>query len=114
MVQEDQKDHVLDSFQRVWKTGIPVYHPSTSFKEQNPERYSEKIIYRLSNGEIAVIACSRPVHAVFKNMLKISKDFLSLIVHSFEGFNFTISNDYKITLINQSLREHIRHDIIGQ
>ncbi|MFT5700718.1 MAG: two-component system response regulator AtoC [Desulforhopalus sp.] len=114
MAQEDQRDHVFHAFQRVWRTGIPAHHQPPGYKEEKPGRFFEKFIYRLSNGDIAVIYSNRPVHAVFKNMLKITKEFLSLIAHSFEGFNFTIANDYKITDINQSLREHSPHDIIGK
>ena len=46
--------------------------------------------------------------------LKQTKDLLDLIVNSFNGFIYTVSADYRVEFMNDSLIEHIGYNAVGE
>ena len=46
---------LLDSFQRVWKTGKPEYHPATIYEDNRLVGWRENYVYKLPTGEIVAI-----------------------------------------------------------
>ena len=46
---------LLESFQRVWKTGKPEQHPATIYKDKHLLGWRENYVYKLPSGEIVVV-----------------------------------------------------------
>ena len=46
---------LLDVFFRVWKTGIPEFHPATFYQDKRISGWRENFVYKLPTGEIVVI-----------------------------------------------------------
>lgn len=68
---------------------------------------SGRTAYCASVRDAADLKCS-------KETLKQSKDLLDLIVNSFNGFIYTVSNDYKVEFMNDALIEHIGYNATGE
>ena len=47
--------NLLETFQRVWKTGQPERHPVTIYKDNRVEGWRENYVYKLPSGEIVAI-----------------------------------------------------------
>ncbi|MCJ7772086.1 MAG: PAS domain S-box protein, partial [Desulfobacterales bacterium] len=46
---------LLETFQRVWKTGQPEHHPVTIYKDDRLEGWRENYVYKLPSGEIVAV-----------------------------------------------------------
>ena len=46
---------LLKTFQRVWKTGKPEYHPAAIYKGESLKSWRENYVYKLPSGEIMAI-----------------------------------------------------------
>ena len=46
---------LLKTFQRVWKTGKPEYHPAAVYKDEHLKSWRENYVYKLPSGEIMAI-----------------------------------------------------------
>ncbi|MGV8026974.1 MAG: PAS domain S-box protein [Anaerolineaceae bacterium] len=46
---------LLETFQRVWKTGQPEHHPVSFYKDKDLTGWRENFVYKLPSGEIVVV-----------------------------------------------------------
>lgn len=46
---------LYDVFQRVYRTGIPEFHPTSYYHDQKFTRWYENYVYRLSNGDVIAV-----------------------------------------------------------
>lgn len=46
---------LLDVFRRVYRTGLPAYHPVSQYKDQRITGWRENYVYKLSSGEIVAL-----------------------------------------------------------
>lgn len=46
---------ILDVFRQVWKTGVPMNHPVSFYRDDRISGWRENFVYRLPNGEVVAI-----------------------------------------------------------
>ena len=95
---------LFEVFQRVWKTGIPEYHPLSHYKDDRIEGWREHYVYKLSSGEIITVYEEVTEEKQMEDELRESEEkFRRITEQSLMGI--VILQDDKIKYVNQAVAD---------
>jgi len=115
---------LFEVFQRVWKTGEPLYHPISLYQDERIAGWRENYVYKLPSGEIVAIYNDLTEKAEIEKKLKESEEKYRLITENASDLIVVLNSKYEHEYINENTYQRIlgynnkdmlgktRHDII--
>jgi PAS domain S-box-containing protein len=108
---------LLETFQRVWKTGQPEHHPVSLYKDEQLVGWRENYVYKLPSGEIVAVYEDLTESKQAEEMLAHSHDLMRYIIEHNRSAVAVHDRDLKYIYVSQRYLQEYNvkeQDVIGK
>jgi len=104
---------LLGSFQKVWKTGKPVFHPACKYEDSRIESfYPENSIYKLDSGELVAIFTDVSDKQEAEHDLQVSLELKTALLDNMEELVlFFKGPELRIAWANAAAAKHVNMEM---
>jgi len=108
---------LIEVFKRVWKTGKDEQTPIAPYRDKRVTYWAERHVYRLSNGDIAIIFNDLTGKIKIERRLETERSFSNALIESSPAFFVAIDQNGEVLMMNRSMLEALGYklsEVIGK
>jgi PAS domain S-box-containing protein len=112
-----QEFGLLDVLMTVWRTGEPIDHPVTKYKDDRLEGWRDHFVYRLPSGELVSVYSDETKRKRAEEEMRRSQERFSAVVQSVTDCIFIKDGSLRYTYVNpamESLLGRTSSEIVGR